>query len=142
MSTISVDGSSDHGANRFSVLFEGIPLGCYMLDLEGRITKINERGASMLGCTADQAVGTFIWDFVRKGQADKYQAQVLAKSKRRTVVGESKLVTLIRRDNSFPLPVSIKDIVLIQEGRSEGLLSIVEDFSVSSQIESDLSISD
>ncbi|MGB2868075.1 MAG: response regulator [Bacteroidota bacterium] len=61
----------------FKGLFENAPIGYHELDDNGRIIRINQAEVEMLGYSADEMMGHFVWEFLDNQEASRQS--VLAK---------------------------------------------------------------
>ena len=49
---------------RFRELFDNAPLGYHEVDVEGRITRVNQTELDMLGYSAEEMLGHHVWEFI------------------------------------------------------------------------------
>jgi len=107
-------------------LFDEAPVGYHEVDTEGHITQINRTELEMLGCTAEEVLGQFVWKFIvekesRKAVAAKLAGEIsLSKAFERTY----------RRKDGTTFPALIEDRLLRDsEGRIIGIRSTIQDIS-------------
>src|SRR5262249_53405436 len=51
---------------RFKELYDNVPVGYHELDIEGRITRVNQTELSMIGYTREEIMGKHVWDFFQE----------------------------------------------------------------------------
>ena len=124
----------------FKDLFNNAPIGYYELDAGGRIVRINEIHSKMLGCSAGELLGQFVW----KNSADEELSRrtVLAKLAGEKPPSESFERTLRRKDGST-FPVLIIDRLLKREdGAIIGIHGTVQDITERKRTEAALQASE
>ncbi len=55
------------GLRTAAAIFQVAPLGIHQCDTEGRITFVNQSQEAITGFTADELVGTYIWERLAPG---------------------------------------------------------------------------
>ena len=108
----------------FRDLFEHAPVGYHEIDSEGRLVRVNEALLQMLGYTAEELLGQFVWKISAEEEVSRKAA--LAK-----LGGEPSPLSFqrwFRRKDGSVFPVLIDDrVVRDSAGRITGLRAIIED---------------
>ncbi len=101
----------------FKALFDHAPVGYHELDTDGRIVRINQTELKMLGYTAEELLGQFVWEL----SADEARTRraVLAKLAGEMPPSEGFERRLRRKDGST-IPVLINDRML---KRADGVIT-------------------
>jgi diguanylate cyclase (GGDEF)-like protein/PAS domain S-box-containing protein len=114
-------------AHAFHSLFEEAPIAYHELDGEGRILRVNQAELEMLGYSAAEMLGHFVWEFIGEGEASR--ASVLAKLAGTKPAGHKTERTYARK-NGTPIPVMCEDrLVRDSEGRVVGIRTAILDIS-------------
>ncbi len=112
---------------KFRDLYDNAPLGYHEYDAEGRIMKVNRTDLAMLGYTAEEMIGQFIWKFNVEGEVAR--KQVLAKLAGVLPPGRNLERTYKRKDGST-IPVLIEDRLLLDEkGEIQGIRCTIQDIT-------------
>ncbi|MFH1738355.1 MAG: PAS domain S-box protein [bacterium] len=112
---------------RFRELFDGAPLAYHEIDTDGRITRVNQTELDMLGHTAEEMLGRFIWEFVQ--EQDTARKAVIAKLAGTMPPGRAFERTYLRKDATL-IPVLIEDKPLRDKsGKITGLRSTMQDIT-------------
>src|SRR3954468_23255202 len=101
---------AEHTFSALPELFDELPVGCHILDREGRILRVNQMEREMLGYSADEMTGRRIWEFVRAEEQSDFEQAV-----RRKILGEpcgnDLCRSYVKRDGAI-VPVLIQDRLL------------------------------
>jgi PAS domain S-box-containing protein len=112
---------------RFKDLYDHAPLGYHEYDIEGRITKVNHTDEEMLGYSAEELVGQYIWT-LNVGE-ETVRRQVLAKLAGNAPPGQNLERTYRRKDGTL-IQVLVQDRLLLDEtGKIRGIRSTVQDIT-------------
>ncbi|ADQ80304.1 putative PAS/PAC sensor protein [Paludibacter propionicigenes WB4] len=117
----------------FIDLFDNAPIGYHEVDTEGRIVRVNRTELNMLGYTAEEQIGLYVW----KNAVDEQRS---IKSTLDKLNGRSNSVTPferdIRRKDGSTITVSIQDKVLRDDlGNITGIRSTIQDITERKQAE-------
>jgi len=118
---------------RFSQLYDEAPVGYHEFDAEGRITRVNRTELDMLGYTAEDMLGRFVWEFIveREASIKAFAAKVAGEIE----PGRSFERTYLRKDGTR-LPVLIEDRAIRDEkGWIIGLRSTIQDITKRKKME-------
>jgi two-component system, cell cycle sensor histidine kinase and response regulator CckA len=111
---------------QFRNLYDEAPVGYFEYDLQGNITRMNQRYLKMLGYTAEEMLGQPCWKFI----ADEFaREQILAKldGVRPPAVG---LERIYRRKDGTTFPVLFEDRLLLdEEGHIKGIRTTIHDIT-------------
>lgn len=117
---------------RFRELFNEAPVGYHELDMEGRITEVNQRELEMLGYSREEMVGRPVWEFVVE---EVSREAVRAKLSGSLPTGIPFERTYRKKDGTL-ISVLITDRVLRDErGRVIGIRSAHQDITKLKEIE-------
>jgi PAS domain S-box-containing protein len=121
---------------KFRDLYDNAPLGYHEYDAEGRITHVNRTDLVMLGYTAEEMIGQFMWKFnVEEKMA---RGQILAKLAGTLPPGRS-LERTYRRKDGTTFPVLIEDKLLLDEkGQIKGIRSTIQDITERKKVEREI----
>ena len=114
------------------LILESVGDGIYGIDLEGRVTFINEAGARMLGYEAEELSGREILEVIHHGQAD---GTPYSKTTSPILHGMRRSQTVRRRDDVFrrhdgtQIPVEYTASPLIEDGQLSGMVVAFQDVS-------------
>ncbi len=118
----------------FRDLYDQAPVGYHEYETEGRITSVNRTELEMLGYTAEEMIGQFIWKFSVEEEA---RQQVLAKLAG-TLPPAKNLERAYRRKDGTTVPVMIENqLVLDEKGRIKRIRSTVQDITERKRAEED-----
>ena len=113
------------GREEFKDLFDNAPVGFHEIDAEGRLVRINDTELKMLGYTAAELVGQFVWKI--SADPDLSRRAALAKLGGEPPPAQGFERTFRRKDGST-FPVLIKDRLLKREdGVVIGIHAAVQD---------------
>jgi PAS domain S-box-containing protein len=111
---------------RYRDLYDEAPVGYHEIDTEGRIRRVNQSELAMLGYSAEEMLGRYVWEFVsepdvsRQAVADKIAERIPLKPFERT---------LVRKDGTS-IPVVLQECYLRdQSGRVIGIRTTMQDIS-------------
>ncbi len=111
----------------FKDLFENAPVGFHEVDTEGRLVRINNTELKMLGYTAEELLGQFVWKLAADEELSRRAA--LAKLGGELSPPEGFERTFRRKDGST-FPVLIKDRLLKREdGVIVGMRAAIQDIT-------------
>jgi len=114
-------------AHAFHSLFEEAPIAYHELNGEGRILRVNQAELEMLGYSAAEMVGHFVWEFI--GESEASRASVLAKLAGTKPAGHMAERIYARKDGTF-IPVMCEDrLVRSREGRVVGIRTAILDIT-------------
>jgi PAS domain S-box-containing protein len=112
---------------KFRDLYDHAPLGYHEYDAEGRITNVNRTDLDMLGYTAEEMIGKFMWEF--NTEAEIAHKQILAKLAGTLPPGRN-LERTYRRKDGTTFPVLIEDRLIVDEkGRIQGIRCTIQDIT-------------
>ena len=118
---------------RFRQLYDNAPLGYHEYDSEGRITRVNRTDLEMLGYTAEEMIGQFIWK-LNVGE-ETVRQEVLEKLSGARPPGRALERTYKRKDGTT-VPVLIEDrLIWGEKGRIAGIRSTVQDITKRKKVE-------
>ena len=80
-------------------LFENAPIGYHELDLNGKLTRINQTGLKMLGYEKEEIIGTATWELVIDRELS--QKRILQKIEQQEIETEAYERQLVRKDGTL-----------------------------------------
>jgi PAS domain S-box-containing protein len=80
-------------------LFENAPIGYHELDLNGKMTRINQTGLKMLGYEKEEIIGTATWELVIDRELS--QKRILQKIEQQEIETEAYERQLVRKDGTL-----------------------------------------
>ncbi len=108
-------------------LYDYAPVGYHEYDREGRITNVNRTDLEMLGYTAEEMIGQYMWKF--NVEEELAREQILAKLAG-TLPPARNLERTYRRKDGSTFPVLCQDrFVLDETGRITGIRCTVQDIT-------------
>ena len=118
---------------QFIDLFDNAPVGYHEVDHEGRVTRINKTELKMLGFSADELLGQFVW----KITADEAITHEAVSGKLHGAKNEAQVFEMkLRRKDGSLFPVLVEDRILRSEdGTITGIRSVVQDITIHKQAE-------
>ena len=117
---------------RYLELFNEAPVGYHEVDKNGRITRVNATELDMLGYSAEDMVGKYVWNFIEEKESRK---TVLAKLAGTIPPGKGFECTFRRQDGTL-IPVLIEERTFKNEkGKITGIRSTVQDITERKQAE-------
>jgi len=121
---------------RFRDLYDNAPLGYHEYDNEGRITNVNHTDPEMLGYTAEEMIGQFMWKF--NVEEEIARPQILAKLAGTLPPGRN-LERTYRRKDGTTLPVLIEDrLILDEKERIKGIRCTIQDITERKRVEQEM----
>jgi PAS domain S-box-containing protein len=120
------------------LILESVGDGIYGIDLDGRLTFINEAGARALGYTAEQLTGREIHEVIHHSHADgtpysKLTSPILQGMRRRQTVRMRDEV--FWRADGTTIPVEYSASPLIEDGQISGMVVAFQDVSERRRLE-------
>jgi PAS domain S-box-containing protein len=117
---------------QFQDLFENAPVGFHEIDAEGRVVRINKTELQMLGYSAGELLGQFVWTYSAEEEISRQAA--LAK-----LAGAPSPLTFerrFRRKDGSIFPVLVNDRILRREdGTLIGIRTAIQDITARKQAE-------
>jgi PAS domain S-box-containing protein len=112
---------------RFRELYDNAPVGYHEYDIEGRISRVNQTDLEMLGYTAEEMIGHYVWEF--NLDEEKAHYEIIEKLSGSRPPGRSLERTYKRKDGTT-LPVLIEDR-LIRDGHGQitGIRCVIQDIT-------------
>ena len=111
---------------RFRELFDGAPVGYHEIDKEGKIVRVNRTELDMLGYTAEEMVGRYVYEFIAGEMSPQSVKGKLAGE--RPV--ESGFERTYLRKGGTTIPVLIEETLIKDiEGRIVGIRSTIQDIT-------------
>ena len=121
---------------KFRDLYDNAPLGYHEYDYEGRITNVNLTDLKMMGYTAEEMIGQFMWNFNIEGEMAR--KQILAKLAGTLPPGRN-LERTYRRKDGTTFPVLIEDrLILDEQGEIKGIRCTIQDITDRKRAEEEL----
>jgi len=119
----------------FKDLFDNAPLGYHELDATGRLVRVNRTELNMLGYTAEELLGQFVWKCSQ--DEDLSRRAVLAK------LGGTPpppfFERVLRRKDGSCFPVLVEDRIMTDEaGRIVGIRTLLQDITERKRMEEEL----
>ena len=112
---------------RFRDLYDHAPVGYHEYDAEGRITSVNRTELEMLGYTAEEMIGQYMWKFNIEGEVAR--ERILAKLAG-TLPPDSNLDRTYRRKNGSTFPALCQDRPILDKGgRIRGIRCVIQDIT-------------
>jgi PAS domain S-box-containing protein len=120
------------------LILESVGDGIYGIDLEGRLTFINEAGARMLGYTADELTGRDVHEVIHHSHADgtpysRITSPILQGMRRREAVRMRDEV--FWRQDGTTIPVEYIANPLVEDGLLSGMVVAFQDVSERRRLE-------
>jgi PAS domain S-box-containing protein len=120
----------------FKGLFDNAPVGFHEVDAEGRLVRINDTELKMLGYTAGELVGQFVWKISAEEETSRRAALAKLGGEPPPAHGFERM---FRRKDGSTFPVLIKDRLLKREdGVVIGIRAAVQDITERRQVEAEL----
>jgi PAS domain S-box-containing protein len=118
---------------RLALLYDEAPVGYHELDREGRIIQVNQTELDMLGYTAEEVLGKYVWDFIV--ESDVSHKAFAAKMAGTMPPGKGFERTYRRKDDTT-MPTLIEDRYVKDEGGQViGLRSTMQDITERKRME-------
>ncbi|NIA13520.1 MAG: PAS domain S-box protein [Nitrospiraceae bacterium] len=132
---LKVDEELRRAEAAFRELFDEAPVAYHELDTEGRIVRVNKTETEMLGYTADEMLGHYVWDFVVDPERSRARFCERMAHRREGPTFERTL----RRKDGTTVPMLIEDRFLVDgNGELTGLRSVLQDITARKQQEEKL----
>jgi PAS domain S-box-containing protein len=111
---------------RFRELYDNAPTGHHEFNAEGRITRVNQTELEMLGYTAEEVLGRYVWDFiVEEVSREAVKAKLAGKSPTSRALERT-----YRRKDGATFPVLVGDrLIKDGEGRITGIRTTIQDIT-------------
>jgi len=117
---------------RYLELFNEAPVGYHEIGKNGRIVRVNATELGMLGYSATEMIGKYVWDFVEETECRK---AVLTKLAGTLPAGKGFERTFRCRDGRL-IAVLMEDLILKNEkGQIAGIRSTIQDITERKQVE-------
>ena len=124
----------------FKDLFNNAPVGFHELDAEGRLIRINQTELTLLGYSAEELLGQFVWKI--SAEEEEVRRSTLAKLSGAPLLSEGFERTYRRKDGS-PVAMWINDrIVKGEDGGIKGIRSTIQDITARKRAEAELAASE
>ena len=119
----------------FKDLFNNAPVGFHEVDTEGRLVRINNTELKLLGYSAEELLGQFVW----KISAEEETSRRAALAKLGGEPPPQEFERMLRRKDGSTFPVLIKDRILKREdGTIIGIRAAIQDITERKQAEEKL----
>jgi len=120
------------------MILESVGEGIYGIDLEGRLTFINQAAAKILGYTPEQLAGRDVHEVIHHSHADgstysKADNPILQSMRRQETV--RKIDEVFWRQDGTSIPVEYSASPLIENGRNLGMVIAFQDISERRRLE-------
>jgi len=120
----------------FKDLFDNAPVGFHEIDAEGRLVRINNTELKLLGYSAEELLGQFVWKISVDEETSRRAA--LAKLRGEALPPEGFEREFRRKDGSI-VPVLIKDRLLKgEDGAIVGIRAAIQDITERKAVEAQL----
>jgi PAS domain S-box-containing protein len=117
----------------FKDMFDNAPVGFHEIDAEGRLVRINNTELKLLGYSAEELLGQFVWKI--SGDEETSRQAALAKLSGEPPPAASFERKFRRKDGSI-FPVLVSDRILKREdGVVTGIRTSIQDITAEKQIE-------
>jgi PAS domain S-box-containing protein len=121
----------------FKDLFDNAPVGFHEINAEGRLVRINNTELKMLGCSAEELLGQFVWKISAEEETSRRAA--LAKLAGTLAPPAEGFERMFRRKDGSTFPVWINDQILKgANGVITGIRATVLDMTERKQIAGEL----
>ena len=132
------EGALHLATRQRELILESVGDGIYGIDLDGRLTFINEAGARMLGYTPEQVTGRGMLDLIRHSQADgtpytRLNSPIFEGMRRRESVRLRD--QMFWRQDGTAIPVEYSANPLIEDGQVAGMVVAFQDISERRRLE-------
>jgi two-component system cell cycle sensor histidine kinase/response regulator CckA len=123
---------------QFRELYDQAPVGYHEYDAEGRMTNVNRTDLEMLGYTAEEMIGQYVWTF--NVEAELARQQILAKLSGAMPPARN-LERTYRRKDGTTFPVLCQDrLVLDKTGKITGMRCTIQDITERKRAEEKMSV--
>jgi len=120
----------------YRLLFDEAPVGYHQLDKDGRIANINKTELTILGYSAEEMIGKYVWTFIINEDVSK--KSVLAKLAGKLPPGRNFERTFKRKDGSTLLALVDDKILYDERGNIKGLLTAFQDITERNKAEEEI----
>ena len=120
----------------YRLLFDEAPVGYHILDNEGRIANINNTELRILGYSAEEMIGKYVWTFVVNENVSKTAVQ--AKLSGKLPPGRNFERTYRKKDGSTLLALVDDRLILDEDGNITGLLTAFQDITERNKAEEEI----
>jgi PAS domain S-box-containing protein len=120
----------------YRLLFDEAPVGYHKLDREGRIANINNTELKILGYSAEEMIGKYVWTFIINEEVSK--KAVLAKLSGKLPPGRNFERTFRKKDGTTLLALVDDRILFDKEGKIAGLLTAFQDITERNKAEEEI----
>ncbi len=118
----------------FKKLYDDAPVCYHEIDIEGRITRVNNTETALLGYTQEEMIGKYYWEFLAKGQQEMSKKFIKEKIFRKDVSKGFERDIVCKRGEI--LTFFIRDfIVLDSNGKVTGIRSTMQDITERKKVE-------
>jgi len=115
------------GEERFRQLYDEAPVGYQEVDAEGRITRVNRTELEMLGYTAEEMLGQFLWKF---NVEEEISRQSIMAKMAGTIPPGRAFERIYRKKDGTTIPVLLENRLLQdEEGRIIRMRSTIQDIT-------------
>jgi PAS domain S-box-containing protein len=122
---------------RFRALFDDAPVAYHELDTEGRIVRVNQTEATMLGYSAEEMIGRHAWEFA----VEEVSREAL-KAKLAGTMPLQPFERTFKRKDGTTLPVLLEDrLIRDAGGKVIGIRSTMQDISERKKAEAEVQAS-
>gem|GEM_PF-6031790 len=109
----------------FIDLFENAPIGYHEIDLEGRITRMNQTELNMLGYTFEELKGQFIWEL---GADKAFSIEVITEKLKKHQISSTPFERDFVRKNGTKISILVMDRLIYSDNAEViGLRSSIQD---------------
>ena len=123
---------------KFRDLYDHAPLGYHEYDMEGRIASVNRTELEILGYTAEEMIGQYMWKFDIDGEAAR--ERILAKL-RGILPPDSNLERTYRKKDGTSMSVLCQDrLILDERGKIRGIRCIIQDITERKETEKEKAV--
>ncbi|HEX5399626.1 MAG TPA: PAS domain S-box protein [Verrucomicrobiae bacterium] len=125
--------------DEFKDLFDNAPVGFLEMDAKGRLVRVNNTGLKMLGYTAEELLGQFVWTISADPETTRRNVTARLSGAMPALQG---LERLFRRKDGSTFPVIINEqMVMRGDGVIIGLRAGIQDISACKMVETKLKLS-
>jgi len=124
------DKALKESEERFRQLYDEAPIGYHEIDREGKIVRVNETEARLLGYEVQEMLGQSVWDFITPEQRRLARQTIKEKIKKGLPLAEDGFERKYVTKDGRPMDVYIMDrLVVDDQGRVTGIRSTVQDIT-------------
>ena len=115
---------------RYRTLYHEAPVGYHQIDREGKIVRVNETEAELLGYTRREMVGRSVWEFIIPDQQELSRKAIQQKiEKRRPPAPEGFERKYVTKDGKEIDLYIVDRLIVDEEGRVTGIRSTMQDIT-------------